>query len=113
MCTGHHAAVCAGVHRGSVVGVVGDGAVGLSAVLASARIGAARIISLGSGNPAREALARAFGATDVLAERGDAANAAVMQITGGSGSIPPSNASARANRWPPPLGSPGRDRWSA
>ena len=85
MCTGHHAAVCAGVHRGSVVGVVGDGAVGLSAVLASARIGAARIISLGSGNPARQALARAFGATDVLAERVDAATAAVMQITGGIG----------------------------
>jgi threonine dehydrogenase-like Zn-dependent dehydrogenase len=85
MCTGHHAAVCAGVHRGSVVGVVGDGAVGLSAVLASARIGAERIISLGSGNPARQALARAFGATDVLAERGDAATAAVMQSTGGIG----------------------------
>jgi threonine dehydrogenase-like Zn-dependent dehydrogenase len=85
MCTGHHAAVCAGVHRGSVVGVVGDGAVGLSAVLASARIGAERIISLGSGNPARQALARAFGATDVLAERGDAVTAAVMQVTGGIG----------------------------
>lgn len=65
MCTGHHAAVSAGVRPGSVVAVVGDGAVGLSAVIASARLGAARIIAL-SRNPDRQELARSFGATDIL-----------------------------------------------
>jgi len=84
MCTGHHAAVSAGVKSGSVVAVVGDGAVGLCAVLAAKRLGAARIIAL-SRNPARQALAREFGATDILAERGDAATAAVMEMTGGIG----------------------------
>jgi threonine dehydrogenase-like Zn-dependent dehydrogenase len=61
MCTGHHAAVSAGVTEGSVVAVVGDGAVGLSAVLAAARLGASRIIAP-SRNPARQELARSFGA---------------------------------------------------
>jgi threonine dehydrogenase-like Zn-dependent dehydrogenase len=84
MCTGHHAAVSAGVRRGDVVAVVGDGAVGLSAILASARLGAERIISL-SRNPARQAVARAFGATDIIAERGDAANATILEMTGGIG----------------------------
>ena len=84
MCTGHHAAVSAGVKTGSVVAVVGDGAVGLCAVIAAKRLGAARIIAL-SRNPARQALAREFGATDILAERGDAATAAVMEMTGGIG----------------------------
>ena len=54
MATGHHAAVCADVRRGSVVAVVGDGAVGLSGVLAAGRLGAERIIAL-SRNPARQA----------------------------------------------------------
>jgi threonine dehydrogenase-like Zn-dependent dehydrogenase len=84
MCTGHHAAVRAGVGPGSVVTVVGDGAVGLSAVLASARLGAGRIIAL-SRHPARQELARVFGATDILAERGDAATAAVLEMTDGVG----------------------------
>src|SRR5437867_7355864 len=84
MATGHHAAVSAGVRPGSVVAVVGDGAVGLSAVLASARLGAERIIAL-SRNPARQGLARAFGATDIIAERGDAANEAVLELTNGIG----------------------------
>jgi threonine dehydrogenase-like Zn-dependent dehydrogenase len=84
MCTGHHAAVSGGVRRGSVVAVIGDGAVGLSAVLASARLGAERIIAL-SRNPARQELARAFGATDILAERGEAANGAVLELTDGVG----------------------------
>jgi threonine dehydrogenase-like Zn-dependent dehydrogenase len=84
MCTGHHAGVSAGVRSGSVVAVVGDGAVGLSAVIASARLGAARIIAL-SRNPARQALARSFGATDILAGRGDDATAAVMELTDGVG----------------------------
>src|SRR5712691_11775444 len=84
MCTGHHAAVSAGVKPGSVVAVVGDGAVGLCAVIAAHRLGAAHIIAL-SRNPARQALARSFGATDVVAERGDAATEAVLQLTDGIG----------------------------
>src|SRR3984893_17215043 len=84
MCTGHHAAVSAGVHPGSVVAVVGDGAVGLCAVLAARRLGADRIIAL-SGNPKRQELARSFGATDILAERGDAATRAVLALTNGIG----------------------------
>ena len=84
MCTGHHAAVSAGVKPGSVVAVVGDGAVGLCAVIAAVRLGASRIISL-SRNPARQELARSFGATDILAERGDAAAEAVLEMTGGVG----------------------------
>ncbi len=84
MCTGHHAAVSAGVRSGSVVAVVGDGAVGLCAVLAAYRMGAARIIAL-SRNPARQEVARLFGATDILAERGDAAIEAILELTDGVG----------------------------
>jgi threonine dehydrogenase-like Zn-dependent dehydrogenase len=84
MCTGHHAAVSAGVREGCVAGVVGDGAVGLCAVIASRRLGAARIIVL-SRNPARQELARSFGATDVVAARGDEARDAVLELTGGVG----------------------------
>jgi threonine dehydrogenase-like Zn-dependent dehydrogenase len=84
MCTGHHAAVCGRVEMGDTVAVVGDGAVGLSAVLASRRLGAERIIAL-SRNPARQQLARDFGATDILAERGDDAVDAVMDLTDGIG----------------------------
>jgi threonine dehydrogenase-like Zn-dependent dehydrogenase len=84
MCTGHHAAVSAGVRQGSIVGVVGDGAVGLCAVIAARRLGAERIIAL-SGNPARQGLARSFGATDILAERGEDATKAVLELTDGVG----------------------------
>src|SRR3954464_12058958 len=84
MATGHHAAVSAGVGRGDTVAVVGDGAVGLSAVLAAKRLGSERIIAL-SRNPRRQELAREFGATDVLEARGDEANAAVQELTGGVG----------------------------
>jgi len=84
MSTGHHAAVSAGVKKGSVVAVVGDGAVGLCGVIAAQRLGAARIIAL-SRNPSRQALARDFGATDILAERGDAAVNAVLEMTNGVG----------------------------
>ena len=84
MATGHHAAVSAGVRPGSVVAVVGDGAVGLCGVIAARRLGAARVIAL-SRNPARQALARSFGATDILAERGDAATQAVLEMTDGVG----------------------------
>jgi threonine dehydrogenase-like Zn-dependent dehydrogenase len=84
MCTGHHAAVSAGVGPGSVVGVVGDGAVGLCAVIAARRLGAARVIAF-SRNPARQELAGSFGATDILAERGDAATEALLERTDGVG----------------------------
>jgi threonine dehydrogenase-like Zn-dependent dehydrogenase len=83
-CTGNHAAVSAGVGPGMSVAVVGDGAVGLSAVLAAHRLGAERIIAL-SRNPARQAVAREFGATDIVEERGDAAIEAVREMTDGLG----------------------------
>jgi threonine dehydrogenase-like Zn-dependent dehydrogenase len=83
-CTGHHAAASAGVGPGMNVAVVGDGAVGLSAVLAAKRLGAEQIIAL-SRNPARQAVAREFGATEVVEERGEAAIAAVRELTGGLG----------------------------
>jgi hypothetical protein len=70
MGTGHHAAVSAGVQKGDNVVVVGDGAVGLCAVLAAARLGAGRIVAM-SRHPSRQALAREFGATDIVEERGE------------------------------------------
>jgi threonine dehydrogenase-like Zn-dependent dehydrogenase len=82
--TGHHAAVCAQVKPGHTVAVVGDGAVGLSGVLAAKRLGAERIIAL-SRHADRQTLARAFGATDVVAERGEQAAAAIKEMTGGVG----------------------------
>jgi threonine dehydrogenase-like Zn-dependent dehydrogenase len=84
MATGHHAAVSAGVKRGDVVAVVGDGAVGLCAVLAARRLGASRIIAL-SRHPDRQAVAKDFGATDIIEARGDEATDAVMELTGGIG----------------------------
>jgi threonine dehydrogenase-like Zn-dependent dehydrogenase len=84
MCTGHHAAVSAGVKKGDVVAVVGDGAVGLCAMIAAKRLGAERIIAL-SRNPARQKLARTFGATDILSERGDEATEKVLDLTNGLG----------------------------
>ncbi|WP_158866697.1 zinc-dependent alcohol dehydrogenase family protein [Leifsonia sp. AG29] len=84
MGTGHHAAVSAGVREGSTVVVVGDGAVGLCAVLASARLGASRIVAM-SRHESRQALAREFGATDIIAERGDAGVAAVKELFDGIG----------------------------
>jgi len=84
MCTGHHAAVSAGVKDGDTVAVVGDGAVGLCAVIAAKRLGAERIIAL-SRNPARQDLARSFGATDIVAERGDEAIEKILEMTDGIG----------------------------
>lgn len=84
MGTGHHAAMCARVKAGDVVAVVGDGAVGLSGVLAASRLGAERIIAL-SGNPDRQELAREFGATDIVEGRGEEASEVVMELTGGIG----------------------------
>jgi len=84
MGTGHHAAVSAGVTQGSTVVVVGDGAVGLCAVLASARLGASRIVAM-SRHESRQQLAREFGATDIIAERGDEGVAAVKALFDGIG----------------------------
>jgi len=84
MCTGYHAAVSAGVRSGDTVAVVGDGAVGLCAVIGTRKLGAIRIIAL-SRNPSRQAIAKEFGATDIVEERGDQAIEAVMRLTGGAG----------------------------
>jgi threonine dehydrogenase-like Zn-dependent dehydrogenase len=84
MGTGHHAALAARVGPGSTVAVVGDGAVGLCGVIAARRLGAEQIILLGR-HPDRIALARAFGATDVVSERGEAAVERVLALTKGLG----------------------------
>ena len=82
--TGHHAALIAGVRPGATVAVVGDGAVGLCGVIAAKRLGAEQIIMLGR-HPDRIALARHFGATDVVGERGDGAVERVRELTDGIG----------------------------
>ncbi|MFF4753965.1 zinc-dependent alcohol dehydrogenase family protein [Streptomyces sp. NPDC002514] len=82
--TGHHAALGAGARPGATVAVIGDGAVGLCAVLAARRLGAERIIALGRHQD-RTDLARRFGAGDVVAERGEAAVEAVRALTRGQG----------------------------
>jgi threonine dehydrogenase-like Zn-dependent dehydrogenase len=84
MGTGHHAAIMAKVEPGKSVAVVGDGAVGLCAVIAAKRLGAEQIIILGR-HADRIALAKDFGATDVVSERGDAAVERVRELTGGYG----------------------------
>jgi threonine dehydrogenase-like Zn-dependent dehydrogenase len=84
MGTGHHAAVVARVQRGKKVAVIGDGAVGLCGVIAARRLGAEQIIILGH-HPDRIALARDFGATDVVRERGESAVDQVRTLTGGTG----------------------------
>jgi threonine dehydrogenase-like Zn-dependent dehydrogenase len=84
MCTGHHAAVVAKVGPGKRAAVVGDGAVGLCAVIAAKRLGAEQIIIMGR-HEERLALAREFGATDVVSERGEEAVERVRELTGGGG----------------------------
>ena len=84
MGTGHHAAVSAGVGPGDSVAVVGDGAVGLCGIIAARRLGASTIIAM-SRHPQRQELARDFGATHIVAERGDIGVKAVQEITGGIG----------------------------
>lgn len=84
MGTGWHAAVAARVQEGDTVVVVGDGAVGLSGVLSAARMGAERVIAM-SRHASRQAIAREFGATDVVEVRGDDAVAAVRELTDGVG----------------------------
>jgi hypothetical protein len=84
MGTGHHAAKVARVTPGVTAAVIGDGAVGLCGVIAARRLGAERIIMLGR-HPDRLALAREFGATDIVSERGDEGIAKVRELTRGFG----------------------------
>ncbi|HEY0951983.1 zinc-dependent alcohol dehydrogenase family protein [Nocardioides sp.] len=84
MPTGWHAAVSAGVREGGTAVVVGDGAVGLCGVLAASVLGAETIVAMSRHEP-RQELARRFGATHVVAERGKEGTAAVMELTGGVG----------------------------
>ena len=82
--TGWFAAVAAEVGPGKTVAVVGDGAVGLLGVLAAKQLGAERIIAM-SRHADRQALAREFGATDIVEERGDEGVARIKELTGGLG----------------------------
>src|SRR3954469_5261964 len=82
--TGHHAAVTSRVRPGGTVAVVGDGAVGICGVIAAKRLGAEQIIIMGR-HEQRIALARLFGATDVVGERGEEGIARVRELTRGFG----------------------------
>ena len=84
MATGHHAALSARVTPGATAAVVGDGAVGLCAVIAAKRLGAEQVILLGR-HPDRIALGREFGATDIVSERGEEAVERVRELTSGFG----------------------------
>jgi threonine dehydrogenase-like Zn-dependent dehydrogenase len=84
MGTGWFAAVAANVKPGATVAVVGDGAVGLLGVLSAKQMGAGRIIAM-SRHETRQKLAREFGATDIVAERGDEAAARIKDMTQGTG----------------------------
>jgi threonine dehydrogenase-like Zn-dependent dehydrogenase len=84
MATGWHAAVAAGVRKGGTAVVVGDGAVGLCGVLAAQVMGAETVIAMSRHEP-RQRIAREFGATHIVAERGDEGIERVMEITGGVG----------------------------
>lgn len=82
--TGYHAAKQARIARGDTVAVIGDGAVGLLAVLSARQLGAERIILMGR-HPARTDLGIEFGATDVVAERGQEGIDMVRELSGGHG----------------------------
>lgn len=82
MGTGHHAAICADLRPGATAVVIGDGAVGLCAVLAARRLGAERIIAMGH-HAGRLAKAKAFGATDLVDSADDDAVARVVEMTRG------------------------------
>lgn len=82
--TGWHCAVSARVRKGDTVVVVGDGAVGLCGVLAAVRMGAERVVAMSRHEP-RQEIARAFGATHVVAERGREGVAVIKDLTDGVG----------------------------
>lgn len=84
MGTGWFAASEANVRPGATVVVVGDGAVGLLAVLSAKQMGAERIIAM-SRHPSRQKLAVEFGATDIVTERGDEGVARIKDLTHGIG----------------------------
>lgn len=84
MGTGHHAALSARVGPGSTVAVVGDGAVGLCAVLAAKRLGAEQVIAMSRNEP-RQQIAREFGATGLVEQRGTDGAEAVKKFLGGIG----------------------------
>ena len=84
MATGWHAAVAAGVRPGGTAVVIGDGAVGLCGVLAAAQLGAERVVAM-SRHESRQEIARAFGATDIVAERGKEGGARIAELTQGIG----------------------------
>jgi threonine dehydrogenase-like Zn-dependent dehydrogenase len=84
MGTGHHAALAAGVGPGSTVVVVGDGAVGLCAVIAARRFGAERVVAMSRHQP-RQALALEFGATDIVPERGEEGAERIRELFDGIG----------------------------
>jgi len=84
MGTGWFAADAANVQPGSTVAVVGDGAVGLLGILSAKQMGATRIIAM-SRHASRQKLAREFGATDIVTERGDEGVARIKQLTNGIG----------------------------
>jgi threonine dehydrogenase-like Zn-dependent dehydrogenase len=82
--TGWFGAVAAEVGPGKTVAVVGDGAVGLLAVLAAKHLGAERVIAMSRHEP-RQRLAREYGATDIVEERGDTGVARIKELTNGLG----------------------------
>src|SRR3989475_2305971 len=82
--TGWFAAAAANVQPGKTVAVVGDGAVGLLGVLSAKQMGAERLIAM-SRYESRQQLAREFGATDIVTERGDEGVARIMELTNGTG----------------------------
>lgn len=84
MGTGWFAADAANVKPGSTVAVVGDGAVGLLGVLSARQMGAGRIIAMSRHQP-RQKLAREFGATDIVTQRGDEGVARIKELTSGIG----------------------------
>jgi threonine dehydrogenase-like Zn-dependent dehydrogenase len=110
--TGWFGAVAAQAGPHKTVAVVGDGAVGLLAVLAASQLGAERIIAMSRHAP-RQRLAFEYGATDVVTERGDAGVAKVKELTGGLGGTRSSRRSAPRSRCCRPSGPPGRVGMSA
>lgn len=104
LATGLHGAEMAGVTEGSVVTVVGDGAVGLCAVLAARSILGADQVILLSRHPDRQEVGRTFGATEVISSRGEEAVAAVRELTDGLGSRHVIEAVGTPQAWETALG---------
>src|SRR5207247_10446824 len=102
----HSASLCAEVGARRTVSVVGDGAVGLCGVIAARRLDAERIILLGR-HPDRIALAKEFGATEVVSERGDEAVERVREVTGGLGAHSVLECAGLEHSTVPPLRSSG------